>query len=147
MKLCIRCFQKQKLNGILKTTRLRYGLNIVERQRETRGEGEREVVLGLKEKISSTEGARSPSLDLPSTTRFALSGLRIHAPHVTGPCLDPPPTAISQIFEREREGRNFFLLFPKRERKFCFPVQRLRRNVYWKTQFRGRRKKISKKFL
>ena len=63
-------------------------------ERNTRGEVDKEVVLGSKEKIWSREGQELPRLDLPSTTRLRFSGLRIHDPHVTGPCGDPSPFSI-----------------------------------------------------
>lgn len=64
-------------------------LTVLEEQ--TWGEFEREAVWGSKEKISSTD-READSLffdDLPSTTRFKFSGLRIHDPHVTVPCMTP----------------------------------------------------------
>ena len=70
------------------------------RERETRGEEEREAVLGSKEKIWSTEGEESEEesprffLDLANTARFTFSGLRIHDPHATGPWLDPLSSSI-----------------------------------------------------
>ena len=73
-------------------------LTVLEEQ--TWGEFEREAVWGSKEKISSTD-READSLffdDLPSTTRFKLSGLRIHDPHVTVPCMTP-------VLEEQTRGK------------------------------------------
>ena len=97
----------------------------VERERETRGEEEREAVLGSKEKIWSTEGEESEEesprffLDLANTARFTFSGLRIHDPHATGPWLDPLSSSIWKILtQRFLFLQNSFILFLKE--RLCF---------------------------
>jgi hypothetical protein len=55
------------------------------RRIHTKGEVDKETVLGSNEKIWSREGQEFPRLDLPRTTRLRFSGLRIHDPQVTGP--------------------------------------------------------------
>lgn len=95
------------------------------RERETRGEEEREAVLGSKEKIWSTEGEESEEesprffLDLANTARFTFSGLRIHDPHATGPWLDPLSSSIWKILTQIFLFlQNSFILFLKE--RLCF---------------------------
>lgn len=69
------------------------------------------MVLGSKEKISRRAGQELPRLDLPNTTKFTFSGLRIHDPQVTGPCGDPSSFPIQSVRKLNTQIPSSFL-FP-----------------------------------
>lgn len=67
----------------------------------TRGEEDREVVLGSKEKISMTAGEKPPRLSFPSTTRLTFSGRRIHDPHATVASISAPAKFTGERLRRD----------------------------------------------